>query len=1030
MSQLDAILGGRAVPVANVAAIRQIPTTPVLQAQIALDQATRRVWDFTESYGAGVADDGTSVLLPDDRTVLQSGRWRPANPGPTGPGVKTFADLAALREETAETFTDGDGVVILAPPMSLVWSSSTGASFVDDDGVTNVKLTETTVSDPGRFYPTTITGSSVQVATVVALQAMQNTIASGIYPKAIHLLAYAAYGDGGGGHFIVDPTDSTSTDNGGTLFVTAGGLRAKRQYLGSPSITFWGASPTGTAAANTTAIHAAWAATGGVCSMPDALFNITTLYWTYPGGRFTGMGPNSELRTSAAAGVVVGRCVTGVWQTGGYSTPLENITLSGGAPSTRVGGTDGLLVLDLSIDCKFPNIRLQDSAGRGLYVHGSYTSADIVTNGTFVDADDWTWGTGITLGTNCAVFATTGYASITQDCLELGNVYTIEFDLAYTAGIYTVWAGETMALEVITSGGHKSMAIACAGNTLLTILGQDATGSVSNVVAKPCGNNDRVTFDHPWIVRCVGSPYEVVLGCIDNNGITLTDASVTMNGGPVILKGTNGHLRGGDYSYNNLSGQLIDGTTYYGTIWCGRPDDTSLYHSIGQLIEPDFIDQPGVHIQSFASDSGSTIVARFAVSATGYIGILQLGLGSYIQTGLPSGLAAKVGSFPEVTGDTFLTNAGSAAHPYPKQWLWGIGGRKQGFYGADDEGVIDGVVVTPTESIAANSRRRFWCPVGGLGEQRTNFPVPPAAGDPAEASWYGATGLALPGGLTIVDVRVASDWSTEITVENETAAPITLPAGTFRSRVTVCELYGTSTRVALSRPSQLTGARRVLDSRWGVTPGDGVGIAAWQCQIDGTANAAQVTASKQPTVVLDAIGRRWVGFDGTQQFFGLVGTWGAATSYTIGFVLDADSGTGPQVLAQFGTALQVLHADGSNEVAIEVGGTPASTGATALAAQQLLLFVFNGAGGAGNGTCDVYRGTVGAGIVAIGSQITGLTIPALSGTSYLGAEDGTGSYFDGDMAEAWVVEHAFTSGERTAQWTRVQETWDPVEPPA
>jgi len=74
---LDAILSGRLEPVANLAGVRQIPTTPVLQARAAVQLDTLQAWVFVETAGATVADDGIGVLLPDDRTVASAGRWYP-----------------------------------------------------------------------------------------------------------------------------------------------------------------------------------------------------------------------------------------------------------------------------------------------------------------------------------------------------------------------------------------------------------------------------------------------------------------------------------------------------------------------------------------------------------------------------------------------------------------------------------------------------------------------------------------------------------------------------------------------------------------------------------------------------------------------------------------------------------------------------------------------------------------------------------------------------------------------------------------
>jgi IMP cyclohydrolase len=143
--------------------------------------------------------------------------------------------MSASAFEDGEPIEFGDGT----PP--IFWKAAPdGAGFTGDD-ITVYQLTETPPEVGGRGYPQFINSSAAQVPTLAALQGLQNTVASGIYPRVIHLLGGVTRSDGREGHFIVDPTDSTSTDNGGTLFVTAGGLRAKRQHSG-PIDKNWGTS--------------------------------------------------------------------------------------------------------------------------------------------------------------------------------------------------------------------------------------------------------------------------------------------------------------------------------------------------------------------------------------------------------------------------------------------------------------------------------------------------------------------------------------------------------------------------------------------------------------------------------------------------------------------------------------------------------------------------------------------------------------------------------------------------------------------
>lgn len=74
------------------------------------------------------------------------------------------------------------------------------------------------------------------VTTVAALRA-----SSSAANVKMMVTGYSASGDGGGGLYLVDASDGTSTDNGGTVIVAADGARWKLQYTGPVSLKQFGA---------------------------------------------------------------------------------------------------------------------------------------------------------------------------------------------------------------------------------------------------------------------------------------------------------------------------------------------------------------------------------------------------------------------------------------------------------------------------------------------------------------------------------------------------------------------------------------------------------------------------------------------------------------------------------------------------------------------------------------------------------------------------------------------------------------------
>lgn len=74
------------------------------------------------------------------------------------------------------------------------------------------------------------------VQTISALKAIAMPVANEVY----QVLGYSAQGDGGGGEFYWDSSDTTSAENGGTIFIASTG-RWKRLYSGELNVRWFGA---------------------------------------------------------------------------------------------------------------------------------------------------------------------------------------------------------------------------------------------------------------------------------------------------------------------------------------------------------------------------------------------------------------------------------------------------------------------------------------------------------------------------------------------------------------------------------------------------------------------------------------------------------------------------------------------------------------------------------------------------------------------------------------------------------------------
>ena len=78
-------------------------------------------------------------------------------------------------------------------------------------------------------------GSTISLVNIATLRAFADTTT----PPAIYVLGFSPIGDGGQGLFVYEATDTTSSDNGGTIIVDAANRRWHRDYAGNTLFATW-----------------------------------------------------------------------------------------------------------------------------------------------------------------------------------------------------------------------------------------------------------------------------------------------------------------------------------------------------------------------------------------------------------------------------------------------------------------------------------------------------------------------------------------------------------------------------------------------------------------------------------------------------------------------------------------------------------------------------------------------------------------------------------------------------------------------
>jgi hypothetical protein len=165
-------------------------------------------------------------------------------------------------------------------------------------------------------------GSSLNrvVDSIAALRAL----GSSTYLRAF-VTGYYAAGDGGGGAYRVDATDTTSADNGGTIIVATDGARWKLINTSIVSVKQFGARGDD-ATDDTSAIQAAltWlSSVGGSIYLPSGTYKISaSLNITSSNVRIFGDGPVSKIKTYSSALDIF------VVSAGGGSSEIDNVTFA------------------------------------------------------------------------------------------------------------------------------------------------------------------------------------------------------------------------------------------------------------------------------------------------------------------------------------------------------------------------------------------------------------------------------------------------------------------------------------------------------------------------------------------------------------------------------------------------------------------------------------------------------------------------------------------------------------------------------
>lgn len=201
----------------------------------------------------------------------------------TGPGSSVDGDIVTFNGTTGRVLADS-GVaiarVVRGPTSStsgnLPEFSNTAGNGVSDSGISASAITP-------------------QIASIAALRASTTTTAPN---PTVYVIGYRTGADGGEGPFWYNASDTTSSDNGGTIIVDTSGRRWYRESSGLPfSVKWFGA--TGNGSTDDSVAFAATFAAGQYGIMPTATYLLTTGATLPFNKTLVGM-PGSKIASSGA----------------------------------------------------------------------------------------------------------------------------------------------------------------------------------------------------------------------------------------------------------------------------------------------------------------------------------------------------------------------------------------------------------------------------------------------------------------------------------------------------------------------------------------------------------------------------------------------------------------------------------------------------------------------------------------------------------------------------------------------------------
>lgn len=222
---------------------------------------------------ASLLPEGKQSFTGSDGLPLVGGKLYTYDAGTTTPRP-TYSDAAGTTPNTNPVVMDarGEATIFWLGSYKVVLKDASDNTIWSIDGVTTPQSSADLQNSTDMSKGVALVGGAPRVVdSIAALRALPKTGST-----RVHLTGYYTAGDGGGGLYWYDSTDTSSADNGGTIIVAADGGRWKLSSVAPLNVRQFGAK--GDGVSNDTAAFQSAFSTSRRVFAPSGVYLVDTLF--------------------------------------------------------------------------------------------------------------------------------------------------------------------------------------------------------------------------------------------------------------------------------------------------------------------------------------------------------------------------------------------------------------------------------------------------------------------------------------------------------------------------------------------------------------------------------------------------------------------------------------------------------------------------------------------------------------------------------------------------------------------------------